>query len=130
MSESLFHKYGGFSRIAGIVHEFYRKVNLDDEFTHYFEGINMERLIRHQTDFLCLVFGGPVPYSGRDLELVHRKLGITYEHFVLITDLLEETLEEDGIEDEDIAEIMGTMRSYEDVIVTVRPEPTPNAELE
>lgn len=117
MSESLFNKYGGFSTIGNIVHSFYEKILDTDSLLHYFEGIDMERLIRHQTDFLCLILGGPVNYSGRDLRQAHRRLNITEKDFDLVSDLLEEALEEANIEYEDIETIIGIIHSKKPDII-------------
>lgn len=117
MSDSLFNKYGGFATVGNIVHSFYEKILDSDSLLHYFKGIDMERLIRHQTDFLCLIMGGPVNYSGRDLRQAHRKLNITEEDFELAADLLEETLEEADVTDEDIETIMKVIRSTKPDIV-------------
>jgi hemoglobin len=119
VSETLFDKYGGFSTVGSIVHSFYEKVMDTDSLLHYFEGIDMERLIRHQTDFLCLLLGGPVNYSGRDLRQAHRRLNITEEDFDLVAELLEETLEESNVEYEDIEAIMSIIVSTKpDIIVS------------
>jgi hemoglobin len=119
VSETLFDKYGGFSTVGSIVHSFYEKVMDTDSLLHYFEGIDMERLIRHQTDFLCLLLGGPVNYSGRDLRQAHRRLNITEEDFNLVAELLEETLEECNVEYDDIEAIMRIIVSTKpDIIVS------------
>ncbi len=118
MSESLYDKYGGFSTIAGVVHSFYEKVLDTDSLRHYFQGIDMERLARHQTDFLTMVFGGPVSYTNEALRESHRRLNIPKEDFETIADLLEETLEEAGVEDDDIETVMEMILDKEKLIVT------------
>jgi hemoglobin len=115
--ESLFHKYGGFSTVGSIVLSFYEKVLDTDELRHYFDGIDMERLVRHQTDFMCMVLGGPSNYSGRDLRISHERLRITEEDFFTVADLLEETFEEAGVEDEDIEAILTIVKSTKGDIV-------------
>lgn len=118
MSETLYDKYGGFSTIADVVHSFYEKVLDTDSLLHYFQGIDMERLARHQTDFLTMVFGGPVNYSNDALRESHRRLNIPKEDFETIADLLEETLEEADVEDDDIETVMGVIRNAEQLIVS------------
>ena len=115
--ETLFHKYGGFSTVGAIVLAFYEKILDEEALVPYFEGIDMERLIRHQTDFLCMILGGPANYSGRDLRTAHFRLNITVPDFLLVADLLEETLEEGGVEDDDIEAILKIVASTKDDIV-------------
>lgn len=116
-ADSLFHKYGGFTSVGSIVLSFYEKVLDTDELQHYFDGIDMERLVRHQTDFLCMVLGGPASYSGRDLRSAHERLRIIEEDFYTVADLLEETLEEAGVEDDDIQTILEIVKTTKDDIV-------------
>ncbi|MCG8455870.1 MAG: group 1 truncated hemoglobin [Holophagales bacterium] len=118
MSESLLEKYGGFATISGIVHSFYEKVMDEDSLRPYFQGIDMERLARHQTDFLTMVFGGPVSYSRKALRESHSGLSIVEEDFDCVVDLLEEALEEAAVEDADIAEVMKVIVSYKNDIVS------------
>jgi len=118
MSETLYDKYDGFSTIANIVHSFYEKVLDTDSLRHYFQGIDMERLARHQTDFLTMVFGGPVNYSNDALRESHRRLKIPQADFEIIADLLEETLEEAAVEDDDIETVMEVIFSKQELIVT------------
>ena len=119
MNESLFNKYGGFSTVGKLVHSFYEKVLDTDQLLHYFRGIDMERLIRHQTDFLCLILGGPVHYTGKDLRQAHVRMNITEEDFDLVAELLEEALEECNIEYGDIDMIMALIRVRKPDIVGV-----------
>ncbi len=118
MSESIFDKIGGFSTVGKIVHSFYEKVLDEDDLAPFFQGIDMERLVRHQTDFLCFVMGGPVSYTGRALKESHAKLKIGVADFELISDLLEETFEEADLEDKDIASLLKVISSNEDDIVS------------
>ncbi|MEM7351549.1 MAG: group 1 truncated hemoglobin [Acidobacteriota bacterium] len=118
MSETLFDKYGGFTAVSEIVHSFYEKVMDEDSLRHYFQGIDMERLARHQTDFLTMVFGGPVNYSQQALRESHRRLKIIEEDFDCVADLLEEALEEADVDDDDIATVMQVILSYKDDIVS------------
>jgi len=115
--QSLFHKYGGFATVGSVVLSFYEKILDTEELVPYFEGIDMERLIRHQTDFLCMILGGPAHYSGRDLRTAHHRLNIITRDFLTVADLLEEALEEAGVEDEDVETILEVVAGTKDDIV-------------
>jgi len=118
MSETLFDKYGGFDTFSAVVTNFYQKVLDSDQIKHYFEGVNMEGLISHQTNFLAKVLGGPDKYEGRDLKAVHAKFKITVEDFTEVAELLEESLDEAGVEEADIATIISVVASIKDDIVS------------
>jgi hemoglobin len=112
---TLYEKYGGFAAISQVVHAFYDKVVATPQLDHYFARVNMERLIAHQTRFLCKVLGGPDPYTGRTLAAAHRGRGITAAAFAEVARLLAEALHEAGVEAADVAAIL-------DVVATTRPD--------
>ncbi len=117
MSDTLFDKYGGFSTVGNVVHSFYEKIMDEESLESYFWDIDMARLIKHQTDFLCQVLGGPASYSGRSLKDAHRSLNIIEVDFMTVAEILEETLEEAGVEDDDVTTIMEIVASTKDDIV-------------
>lgn len=117
-NETLFEKYGGFSTVGDIVHEFYEKIMDDESLEQYFWDVDMTRLIRHQTDFLCMVLGGPAKYSGRSLKDAHAHLNITGVDFLTVAGHLQEALEEGGMEDGDVTAVIDIVASTKDDIVS------------
>ncbi len=118
MTESLFSKYGGFSAIGKFVHEFYKKVLAEPSLVHYFKDVPMQRLMEHQTNFLSIAMSGPDRYEGRDLLLAHKRFEISEEDFSLVAECLEETLDEAGLDEEDIAAIMAVVGTTREQIVS------------
>jgi len=118
MNETLFDKYGGFDTLSTVVANFYDKVLDSDSLRPYFENVNMDRLIWHQTKFITRVLGGPDEYEGDNLKKVHARFNITTIHFEEVLDLMGEALEEAGVTEEDIALIAITVNSYKDQIVS------------
>lgn len=117
--QSIFERNGGFSVIRRVVSDFYDKV-LDSEAAHHFEGIDMRRLIEHQTAFIVHLTGGPgAQYSDDVLRRVHANLGITTKEFVLVLELLEETLEDHDFPDADVRAVVAAFSEREPLIVTV-----------
>lgn len=102
MKQSLFERYGGFSKVSRIVMSFYDRVLESPIASPYFEGANMRRLIDHQTKFISSLMGGPASYSNEHLERVHSHLKISEEAFYETADLLMETLEDFDFAEEDI----------------------------
>ena len=116
MSNTLYDKYG-FDVIGEIVHDFYGRVLKSDIASPYFIGIDMERLVHHQTQFLCYLMGGPVNYNRDDLKKMHARLNITEEAFDEVADLLEETLEDHDMSDEECGIVMEAIHSRREQIV-------------
>lgn len=116
-TDNLFEKYGGFATVSKLVHEFYDRIRRTPELDIYFDGIDLPRLIKHQTQFLGQVLGGPADYDGRELGRAHKRFQITVEHFDLVAEILEEVLEDGGVEDDDVAKIMNIVAGTREVIV-------------
>jgi len=118
MAETLFDKYGGFDTFTQVVTRFYQKVLDNEQLQGYFAATNMERLISHQTNFLSKVLGGPDRYQGLDLKAAHASLKITVADFNEVAELLEEALDEGGVEQADIVTIISAVAGLQDQIVS------------
>ncbi len=116
---TLYDKYGGFATIHTIVKNFYRDVLSEESLKPYFARVSMDFLIQHQTDFLSQVLGGPIQYKGRTLREAHQVLRISKTDFDLVAKLLQENLEDAGVEDADVETIMNIVAStLPDIVFT------------
>lgn len=118
MPQTLFERYGGFAKVSRIVSSFYDSAVDSPILCPYFEGIDMAKLVDHQAKFISSLMGGPASYSDEEIERVHAHLKITEQAFKEMTELLEETLEDFGMSDEDIASVMSAITSRKRLIVT------------
>jgi hemoglobin len=116
---TLYDKYNGFATVNKLVQVFYGKVAESVNLAPYFEGVDIQKLMDHQTKFFSGILGGPVEYTGRQLKGVHAKLGITEDAFSEVIELLEETLEDMSIEEADIETIMEIIGGLKSDLVTV-----------
>ena len=112
-----FEKYGGFKTVSRIVMTFYEKVLDSDEIGDYFDGVEMARLIDHQTKFIASLMGGPASFTDAQLERLHAHLGLTHADFDAAADLLREALEEHDVAAEDVDVIIGSIEARRPVIV-------------
>ena len=115
---TLYDKYGGFATVNKLVQTFYGKVAESEDLAPYFEGVDVQNLMDHQTKFFSEILGGPVNYTGRQLKSVHARIAITEEAFSEVADLLEETLEDMDVEEDDIETIMEIIGRVKPDIVT------------
>ena len=104
--KSLYDKYGGIPVISKIVHNFYGKILKSPDLKKFFENVNIESLMSHQTQ-----------YDLGRLKNAHSRMNIQGEHFAEVAEILEETLEDAGVEEEDIQTIMGIVASTRSEIV-------------
>jgi hemoglobin len=114
MSQSDYDRIGGGAALTAVVDEFYRRLLADERVAHYFEGVPLPVLKRHQALLLAKVLGGPDQYEGRALDAAHAGLDITDEDYDIVVAHLVATMVEAGVPDD----ILG--RAGE-VLVAVRP---------
>ena len=95
---SLYDSLGQQAGITTAVDHFYVRVLQDPSLAHYFDGADVDKVKQHQVALLSTVSGGPEVYSGRSMELSHRRLGVTDEAFDKVVGHLGATLDDLGVE--------------------------------
>lgn len=112
MNTSLYEKYGGFSSVSKVVHEFYRRVLESELLSPYFAEADMQKLVDHQVQFFSTLLGGPVTYDSQNLNAIHQRLGISETAFDEVLDLLAEVLEDSGFSSEDLKAVIEALNQY------------------
>ncbi len=102
VAQSLFEKYGGFSKVSKIVLSFYDTLLDSDEIGPFFDDIDMAKMVDHQTKFVASLLGGPASYTDRQLHQLHNHLDITDAHFDELKVVLKDTLSGHGMAAEDV----------------------------
>jgi len=115
---SLYDKYGGFDTFSAVVGNFYQKILDSEQLAPYFERVDMDKLMSHQTQFISTALGGPEKYSNLDLKTVHAPYKITVPHFNEVVELLEESLDEANVEPDDITSIISLVSKLMDQIAS------------
>ncbi len=115
--ESLYQRLGGQAAIDAAVDAFYVKVLADDRVKHFFEETNMARQHRKQKEFLSAAFGGPLPWTGKDMRKAHEDLDLKEEHFGAIAENLVATLKDLGISQELIDEVVAVALTTKDDVL-------------
>jgi hemoglobin len=78
---SIYADIGGSAALDAAVTHFYQRLLADESLVGYFDGIDLDRLKRHQRAFLSMALGGPNEYKGRNMAAAHAGLGITNQAF-------------------------------------------------
>ena len=117
METTLYMKYG--SRVtSGMAEYLYDRLLVDPQLAPFLEGVDMDRLREHVSDFLSVLTGGPDMYKGRDLREAHQGYRISAEHFDMLMTHIAAAATELGIEPDDIAAIAAAIRGYEPDVVS------------
>lgn len=111
MKGSIFERYGGFAQVSKMVMDFYDRVLDSDVIGDYFVGVDMPRLIDHQTKFMSGVMGGPVTFTDATLKRAHEHLQIDQTAFDEMCRLLGDTLENFDMDRADIDDVLDRIKA-------------------
>ncbi len=118
---TLFERLGGDTAVDAAVDRFYEKVLADERIKRFFDTVDMDRQRRKQKNFLTYAFGGPVNYTGKSMRAAHAKLvseqGLNETHFVAVAEHLQATLEDLGVPEDLIGEVMAIAGSTHDDVL-------------
>ncbi|MEZ6136337.1 MAG: group 1 truncated hemoglobin [Pirellulaceae bacterium] len=117
MGESIFEKLGGAENMAAMVKTMYTAVLKDPELAPFFKDVDVERLQTMQFEFLASAFGGPVSYSGSELQAIHSGRGITAHHFAIFVGHMADAMRQHGASADDVDAMLGQMSMYRDKII-------------
>lgn len=117
MSDTLYDRLGGEDAIGAVVDEFYDRVIADEQVAHYFDDVDMQKQRVHQTKFISSVAGGPVEYTGEEMEAVHDGMGIDDNDFNAIATHLDAALTEFDVDNHDREAVLEAIEGYRNAIV-------------
>lgn len=117
--QSIFERLGGMRTVSRMISTFYDRVLDTPQLARYFDGVDMRRLVDHQTKFFAAVMGGPASFTDEHLARVHAHLGIDTASFEEAILILRETMEDHGMGETDIGEVMSQVRARRQFIVTI-----------
>lgn len=113
----LFEKYGGLRTLRAVIIDFYDRVLDSDVVGHFFEDVDIAKLIDHQTKFFTSILGGPAEFADQRLANAHRNLNVTDIHFDEITCILEDTLTAAGFAKSDLITTLSAVEARRSLIV-------------
>ena len=100
MAQTLFDAVGGLPTLQKVHKIFYDKIYAHDWLKLFFAGHDQQSIENRQTSFMAGKMGGPDPYLGKELKMVHEAMYIDRELFDLRHELLDESLREAGVEED------------------------------
>jgi hemoglobin len=123
--DSLYQKLGGKAAMEAAIDAFYVKVLADDRVKHFFDDVSMDKQRRKQKEFLSAAFGGPLPWTGKDMRKAHEGMGLTEVHFNAIAENLVNTLKDLKISQDLIDQVVAMSLSRQrTTCLVVRRRPT------
>ncbi len=92
MAQTVFARSGGFARVRHLVAAIYDRALDHPTLQRHFVGIDMARLIDHQTKMIAGIMDGGDTFDDDTLRRAHLRLGITGGDFDDMGVILRETL--------------------------------------
>ena len=79
-NKTLYERLGGYDAITAVANDLLPRLRADPQLGRFWahrgeEGVKREKQLL--IDFLCASAGGPMYYTGRDMALSHRGMGIS-----------------------------------------------------
>lgn len=79
---TLYDRIGGRDGIREMLTDAAARHQINDQISRFMEGVDVENLIDHVTDFLVVSAGGEGEYTGRDLVEVHEPMELSDMDFL------------------------------------------------
>lgn len=122
MSEDvLYERLGKREGIRAVVDDFYDRLLVDEQLGPFFEGANLEKLRRTQTDFLCEAAGGPETYDAEPVRAAHLHVPFEPADIQRAIELLYESLDAFDVPGEDAEAVAGAVAAFEEELLA-RPD--------
>src|SRR3954470_7536386 len=79
MTDSLYKRLGGYDAIAAVADDLLARLTADDQLGRFWKNRGLDGVRREKqllVDFLYASAGGPLYYTGRDMQVSHKGMGI------------------------------------------------------
>lgn len=117
--QSLYERIGGKPALEAAVDRFYERVLADDRISGFFTTVDMDGQRKKQKRFLAVAFGANERWDGKDMRAAHAHLTLTEEHFTAVAEALQGTLQDLGVPETLIGEVMAIAASTHDDVLNL-----------
>jgi len=117
---ALYYRLGGYDAIAAFCDELLSRLTRDSTLAVYWKGKcddSMQKERQLLVDFLCMIAGGPVNYSGRDMKTSHRGLGINEAEWDIFVQHAIAILNDLGVAEQEKEEVLSLAADFKSDVV-------------
>lgn len=115
---TLFDKYGGVATVRELVREFHERVHAKPTLRRHFEGLEKDKVVKHQIDLITFAMGKPPPdLDVQGLAESHHRLDITPTAYEDTIGILRQVLLQAHVEGRDIALMLSRLDAHRHRIV-------------
>lgn len=121
MSESvLYDALGGYDGVVAFANDLFVRVQGDPDIGRFWAYRGEDGLAREKQlaiDYLCSCAGGQVYYTGRDMKLAHKGMGVTDNDYAVFMRHVGECMDSLGVPDDVRANVTGFLDGLKTDIV-------------
>jgi hemoglobin len=121
-SKSLYERLGGYDAITAVANNLLPRLQADDSLGRFWKNRGTDGIAREKQlliDYLCSCAGGTMYYTGREMKLSHKGMGISEGDWQAFLGHLSSTLEAFPVPPQERAEVLGFIESTKGEIVEV-----------
>lgn len=121
MSEkSLYERLGGYDGITAFANDLLPRLQADSQLGRFWQNRGDDGIEREKQlliDYLCENAGGPVYYTGRDMETTHKGMKISEEDWSIFLEHAGATMEALQVPQQECDDVVAFVLSLKDDIV-------------
>ncbi len=119
-NETLYARLGGYDAIAAVVDDLMLRLMADSRLGRFWQNRGEDGVAREKQlliDFLCSGAGGPLLYTGRDMSISHKGMGISEDDWEAASGHMNATLDKFQVPERERNEVIGFIESTKAGIV-------------
>ena len=119
-TKSLYERLGGYDTIAAVTDELLARLLNDPQLGVFWKGHSENSLRRDRqlvVNYMCEAAGGPVFYTGRDMQTSHKGLGINANDWVVFMQHATAALEKFAVPATERDEVLAFLSSLQGDVV-------------
>lgn len=118
--KSLYERLGGYDGVTTFANDLLPRLQADSKLGRFWQHRGDDGMAREKQlliDFLCSSAGGPMYYTGRDMETTHKGMNINEEDWAVFLQHAGATMEALHIPKQECDDVVGFVLSLKDDIV-------------
>lgn len=118
--KSLYERLGGYDGVVTAVDEILPRLANDRQLGRFWQNRGADGIARERQlliDYLCNAAGGPLYYTGRDMNLSHEGMGISESDWSAFTGHIAASLDHLSVGEPERGDVLGFMESLKGDIV-------------
>jgi len=113
-TQTLYARLGGYDAVTAVVDDLLPRLMADPQLARFWQNRGEDGLQREKQlliDFLCSSAGGPLYYTGRDMALSHKGMGISESDWKAFIGHVNATLDNFQVPEQERGEVLAFIES-------------------